>query len=62
MVEIVKLQEAQKHYAGSKDQFLLNTKTSGWSTCKDYAVSYWIKKISWTSNYETYFRFAHNSG
>lgn len=59
MIQIIKLQDALKHYPGvpnQYDKFLLSTKTSGWSICKDYAASLWIKKISWLGNWETYLR------
>ena len=58
-VEILKFQETQKQFAGTYDQFLLSTKTSGWTNCKQYAASLWIKKVSWYGSWETYMRISH---
>ena len=55
-IEILKLQETPKQYTSVYDQYKLNTRTSGWSVCKQYAASFWIKKVSWTSDWESYAR------
>ena len=60
MIEILKLQETQKHYSGTYDRFLLSTKTSGWMVCKEYAASIWIKNNNWAPAWQTYFRFAND--
>ena len=59
MIEIVKLQENLKHYSGAYDQFLLATKTSGWTICKEYAATSWVKKVSWAANWETFLRISN---
>ena len=59
-IEILKLQETQKYYSGAYDQFLISTKTSGWTVCKEYAASLWIKKVSWASSWEAYFRLSND--
>ena len=52
MIEIIKLQENLKHYSDAYDQLLLATKTSGWTICKEYAASSWIKKVNWSGDWE----------
>ena len=59
MIEIIKFQENLKHYQGFYDQHWLATKTSGWTICKQYAGSAWVKKVSWAGNWESYFRVAN---
>lgn len=55
-VEILKFQETPKQFIESFDTYLLNTTTSGWDFCKEYAASLWIKKVIWIDDYETYGR------
>ena len=61
-VEILKLQETAKSYTGAYDQIMLSTLTSGWTVCKEYAATLWVKKISWSSNYyDMIFRLSNNA-
>lgn len=59
-IEILKLQETIKQYTGKYDEILLSTKTSGWSKCKEYANSFWIKKMNWIEIPESYFRLTND--
>ena len=55
-IEIFKLQETPKQYTGAHDQIMFNTLTSGWTVCKEYAGSLWLKKVSWGSSYDVFLR------
>ena len=60
-IEIIKLQEIPKEYSGAPDLIMLNTKTSGWTVCQEYAVSFWVKKLSWigTTGWHLFIRLAN---
>ena len=59
-IQILKLQETQTQYTSNYDQFLVSTKTSGWTTCQEYTASLWIKKIDWSWTYDVFFRLSND--
>ena len=55
-IEIIKLQETPKEYLSVSDEIMLNTTTSGWDTCQEYAISFWVKKINWPAGWHVLLR------
>ena len=57
-IQVVKLQETLKRYPKNKEQFLLSTKGS--ASGQKYATCFWMKLVSWGSNYATFLRIARD--
>ena len=59
-IEILKLQETSKLFTGAYDQIMFSSKTSGWTVCKEYAASFWVKKVSWSAACDIFLRISSN--
>ena len=60
-VQIIDLLDTQTLYSGSnRNESLLSSVYSGLSTINELSISVWIKKVSWSANWDIYVRFSNN--